>query len=286
MGNIDLHVHSNASDGSCTPAELLKIASEKQLAAIALTDHDTVSGIEEFLRESARYDLDAVPGLEVSVLYKDSAIHITGLFIDHKNQPLMELLGEVRENRDKRNELIIGKLQELGYEITLDEVLGVASGESIGRPHFAKILVEKGYFSYPQEVFDKCLKKGMSGYCPRMLPDPERAIKLIHEAGGMAFWAHPVHRADENLSYVESVLNVFVKLGLDGIEAYYSTFTREQQEMLLRVAEKYNLAVSGGSDFHGENMPGVEMGSGFGGLAVPFSIYGGILGKRKTGHST
>lgn len=282
MRNIDLHVHSNASDGACTPSELLKIASEKNLAAIALTDHDTVSGVEEFILESSQYDLDAVPGVEVSVLYDGGAIHITGLFVDHKNQPLLELLREVRENRDKRNEIIVGKLQELGYEITLDEVLGVAGGESVGRPHFAKILVGKGYFSYPQEVFDKCLKKGMSGYCPRMLPEPERAIRLIHEAGGMAFWAHPVHRADENKSYVESVLGVFIKFGLDGLEAYYSTFTREQQTMLLHVAKKYGLVVSGGSDFHGENMPGVEMGSGFGGLAVPFSIYKEILEKRKT----
>ncbi len=273
---IDLHTHSTASDGSLSPSEIVRLALSKKLGAIALTDHDTVSGIEEFLGESAKLDVNAVPGVEVSVMHENS-IHITGLFIDYKNENLQRLLCEIRKNRDSRNILIVAKLEQMGYKITLEEIESVAKGESVGRPHIAKILIGKGYFKQSQDVFDKCLKKGMPAYCPRILPEPGHAIRVIHEAGGIAIWAHPLHRSENSVSYVENILQSLIKLGLDGIEAYYSTFTREQQDMLLKVAGKHGLAVSGGSDFHGDNMSGVDMGAGFGGLSVPFSVYTDLL---------
>lgn len=267
-------MHSTASDGSLSPSEILEAAKKKGLSAVALTDHDTVGGIPEFLDYAKNVPhISAVPGVELSVDFYDYSIHIVGLLIDHKKPSLNRLLSEIRDNRNKRNFLIIEKLQSLGYDITLKEVQEIAGGESVGRPHFARVLVKKQYFSGVQEVFDRCLKKGAPGYCMRKLPSPEEAIKKIHQAGGAAFWAHPMHRGECSKTYVLTVLKTLIKMGLDGIETYYSTFTPEQQKLLLDIAEDFNLLASGGSDFHGENMPGIDLGCGYGNLAVPEDLY-------------
>jgi predicted metal-dependent phosphoesterase TrpH len=272
-GLIDLHTHSCASDGSCTPTELIDEALEKGLSAIALTDHDTVSGLQEFLEYAdEKSDFTAVPGVEISVLNNDKEIHIVGLFIDYKCESLEKLLSEVRENRDKRNLEIIRKLNSLDYDITIEEVTDLAGGESIGRPHFAQILISKGYFETPQEVFDKCLKRGATAYCQRILPSPEDAIREIHNAGGLAIWAHPVYRGRNERSYVRKTLKTLMEMGLDGVEAYYSTFTPYQSRMLLEMAEEFNLLVSGGSDYHGINQPTISLGTGVDNLKVPENI--------------
>jgi hypothetical protein len=272
--NIDLHTHSTASDGTKTPAEILSVASAKKLGAVALTDHDTVSGIPEFLAESAKYpDIKAVPGVEISLKHYDYSIHVVGLFIDHKSELLNDFLSEIRKNRLKRNDLIITKLRKQGFDISLEEVNAEAGGESPGRPHFASILVRKGYFSGAQEAFDKCLKRGRSGYCDRELPMPAATVDVIHKAGGIVIWAHPMSHIDADRRALLKILKFLVGKGIDGFEAYYPSFSPEQNEYLLSLAEKYGLAVSGGSDFHGENMKGIEMGSGSGTLAIPYSVY-------------
>lgn len=271
---IDLHTHSNASDGSCTPAELFKLASENGLAAVALTDHDTVSGIPEFLETSRESSsCEAIPGVEISVDLVGNEVHIVGLFIDHECQSLLKLLTEIRGNRDSRNSVIIGKLQNMGYDITLKEVNDVAGGESVGRPHFAKILIGKGYFSEPQEVFDRCLKRGAAAYCPRKLPSPEEAIREIHNAGGLAFWAHAVYRLKNERYFVRRTIKKLIACGLDGVETYYSTFSPAQQKMMIEFASEFNLLKSGGSDFHGSNQPTISLGTGTDGtLRVPAEI--------------
>ena len=272
---VDLHVHSTASDGTCTPSGILDMASGLGLAAVALTDHDTVSGLPEFLGHAARIGtVAAVPGVELSVEARSNTIHILGLFIDSTLPSLCTMLAEVRSNRDKRNMNIIAKLQGMGYGITLAEVEKIAQGESVGRPHFARILVEKGYFPTPQDVFDKCLKRDGPGYCDRVLPTPELAIGEIHKAGGLAFWAHPVHsRASRSGTDVRRIVRELIDYGLDGIEAYYSTFSHDQQVMLQDVAKEYGLLETGGSDFHGDNMKDIMLGSGYGGLFVPSMVY-------------
>ena len=270
---IDLHTHSSASDGSCSPSEILAFGSQLGLGALGLTDHDTVSGIPEFLELSEKYPgISVVPGVEVSVYYKNSSIHILGLFIDHNDEALGTMLQEIRKNRDNRNVHIISKLNGMGYEITLEEVEAVAGGESVGRPHFAKILIEKGYFEESQDVFDRCLKRGAPAYCGRVLPTPAEAINAIHGAGGLAFWAHPLHREEGERSYVRSVLADFMTLGLDGIEAYYTTFSEKQHKLIMETAAEYNLLISGGTDFHGDNQPKIRLGSGYGDLKVPFTV--------------
>ena len=271
---IDLHIHSTASDGTKTPAEILSLASAKKLGAVALTDHDTISGIPEFLSESAKFPaIKAVPGVEISLKHYDYSIHVLGLFIDHKSELLNDFLCEIRKNRSKRNEMIIAKLRKHGFDISPEEVNAEAGGESAGRPHFASILIRKGYFSEPQEAFDKCLKRGRPGYCDRILPVPSAAVDVIHKAGGIVIWAHPMSHVDADRRTLLKILKFLVGKGIDGIEAYYPSFAPEQNEYLLSVAEKYGLAVSGGSDFHGDNMKGIDMGAGSGTLAVPYSVY-------------
>lgn len=273
---IDFHMHSTASDGSFTPSELVRMAADKSLEAIALTDHDTVSGVEEFLAEASRLGIPVLSGVEVSVSHETS-IHIVGLFVSSTCGRLNELLREIRRNRDSRNILIVEKLNSMGYLIGIEELEAEAKGESAGRPHIAKILISKGYFKHPQDVFDKCLKKGTPAYCPRILPEPSVAIDAIHEAGGLAVWAHPLHRADSSIKDIERTLASFIKMGLDGIEAYYSTFTNEQQNLIMDLAARHGILISGGSDFHGTNMRDIEMGVGYGGLKIPFSVYEKLL---------
>lgn len=275
--NIDLHIHSTASDGTKTPAEILSIASEKKLGAIALTDHDTISGIPGFLSESVKYpDIKAVPGVEISLKHYDYSIHVVGLFIDHTSEILNDFLCEIRKSRANRNEMILMKLNKHGFDISLEDVKAEAGGESVGRPHFASILVRKGYFSAPQEAFDKCLKRGRPGYCDRELPMPSLAIDVIHKAGGIVIWAHPMSHIDADRRTLVKILKFLVGKGLDGIEAYYPSFSPEQNEYMLSLAEKFGLAVSGGSDFHGDNLKGIDMGTGTGTLAVPYSVYEGL----------
>ena len=271
---IDLHIHSTASDGTKTPSEILSLASGKNLGAVALTDHDTIAGIPEFLTASAKYpDVKAVSGVEISLKHYDYSIHVVGLFIDHKSDLLNDFLCEIRKNRDRRNEMIIAKLRKHGFDISLEEVNAEAGGESAGRPHFANILIRKGYFSEPQEAFDKYLKRGRPGYCDRILPSPAAAVDVIHKAGGIVIWAHPMSHVDADRRTLLKILKFLVGKGIDGIEAYYPSFTPEQNEYLLSLAEKNGLAVSGGSDFHGGNMKGIDMGTGSGTLAIPYSVY-------------
>jgi predicted metal-dependent phosphoesterase TrpH len=271
MKLIDLHTHSSASDGSFTPSEILEHAYEIGLSAVALTDHDTLSGIEEFLESSKKYKgLEAIPGVEISVGFRSKEVHIVGLFVDYTSESLNELLCEIRKNRNARNERIVEKLQEMGYDVTLQELLDVAGGDSIGRPLLAKILIQKKYFSEVQEVFDKCLKRGAPAYVQRVLPDPEKAIGEIHKAGGIAIWAHPLHRSSNDRNLMRKVLREIKNI--DAIEAYYPSFTPTQTKAVMEVAKEFDIPLSGGTDFHGKNQDRIMLGSGYGDLKIPYEV--------------
>jgi 3',5'-nucleoside bisphosphate phosphatase len=273
MKYIDLHIHSTASDGTCSPSELIDLAEKLDLAAVALTDHDTVAGLPEFMEKAESSSVTAVPGVEVAVNWNYKELHILGLWVQKDCSELNILLKEIRDNRHARNDKIIGRLQENGYNIAIDEVKEAAGGESVGRPHLAAILVKKGYFKTIKDVFSTCLARGGTGYVGRILPDIETAISTIHKAGGITFWAHPVHRSRSNTKDILSDLKHFKSLGLDGIEGYYSEFSKAQHEMLLKYAKDLNMAVCGGSDFHGGNQPDILLGKGRGNLSVPESVY-------------
>ena len=282
MPFIDLHSHSTASDGSFSPTELVKKAEELGLSALALTDHDTISGIPEFMNAaSITGKVEAIPGVEVSVEFMGKEVHIVGLFIDYTTESFLKMLSEIRNHRNQRNKLIIEKLQAMGFDITLQELLDVAGGESIGRPLLAKILIKKGYFTEVQEVFDKCLKRGAPAYCARVLPSPEKAIQEIHNAGGVAIWAHPLYRSTNDRAYLRKVLRELTKSGIDAIEAYYTSFTEAQTRAVIDVAEEFKLPLSGGSDFHGANQKGIELGKGYGELTVPYELLEKLKAKIK-----
>jgi len=285
MRHIDLHTHSTASDGSCTPSELVGQAEELGLAAIALTDHDTVSGLQEFLARGEGSPVRLVPGVEVAVNWNYRELHILGFFVGDNCAQLNTLLEEIRHNRDGRNDLIIAKLRESGLDITMEEVLEIANGESVGRPHISKILVNKGYFKDNKAVFSTCLARGGSGYVPRILPEPAAAIAAIHAAGGVAFWAHPAHRDKSDTSTIRSTLQYLLGLGLDGVEAYYPEFSPKQHQTVMAIAAELKIPISGGSDYHGVNQPGIDLGSGRGGLDVPEELYHKIVEyhSRKSG---
>lgn len=280
---IDLHTHSTASDGTCTPHEIVALATGQKLAAVALTDHDTVSGLDEFLEAGKGFpEIRVIPGVEISVrMERDNEAHIVGLFIDHHDEKLNEFLQVIRENRNARNREMIRKLTEMGYPITDEELDAFSSGESIGRPAVAALLMQKGYFDSMAEVFNVCLRRGMPGYAPRVLPTPEDGIRHIHDAGGVAIWAHPVYRHKNERTYVRVTLDNLTPFHLDGIETHYTVFTEAQHKMLCDFAGRYNLLHSGGSDFHGTNQPTVSIGTGFGSLQVPLSLLAPLEERHK-----
>lgn len=278
---IDLHIHSNASDGSVTPKGIIDLACGLELSAVALTDHDTVSGLPEFMDYGRNFSIHTVPGVEISAALQSNEVHIVGLFIDYNSKELNEFLFRIRQDRDRRNISMISKLLSLGYEISIDEVLAVAEGETVGRPHFAKILMEKGYFSEVRDVFEKCLRRGAPAYCPRKIPKPEEVIFEIHKAGGLAIWAHPVYKRNDERSYVRRTIRKLKDMGIDGVECYYSSYSPEQQKMMLDITSEFNLLRSGGSDFHGQNQPSVFLGTGTGSLQVPERIYFELEAKVK-----
>ncbi|HEY5584081.1 MAG TPA: PHP domain-containing protein [Ruminiclostridium sp.] len=268
---IDLHTHSIASDGSMSPAEIVRNAKGKGLAAIALTDHDTVDGVKEALEEGERIGIEVIPGIEISVDYKPE-MHILGFFLDIKDYTnISRELGAIQQGREERNKKIISKLNKLGVNITTDEVKSVALGDITGRPHIARILVSKGYVKTINEAFDKYLSKDGLAYFKRFELQPIDGIKVIIKAGGIPVIAHPVFLRK---SYVEmdKLLKELKEYGLAGIEAIYSENSKEDTGNFLRLAIKHELLVTGGSDFHGTYKNGIELGRGRGNLKVPYEL--------------
>ena len=274
MDYIDLHTHSTASDGSFTPGELFASAVDLQLAAVALTDHDTVAGLAEFQQAALEHpECEAIAGVESACMIYMREVHIVGLFIDRRSTVLNEFLEKCRIERAKRNRDIFLKLHFLGYE--LDESMPEFGGKPldlIGRPHFALALKNRYDFTTSQQVFDKLLGHNRPAWVPRRLPSPQEAIAAIHAAGGVAVWAHPVLRDSNERAFLNRACRKMAAWGLDGIEGYYSLFSANETQMVTEIAEKYALALSGGSDFHGSNSPNIVLGYGAGGLRVPLEL--------------
>lgn len=272
---IDLHTHSTASDGADTPSCLLEKALQAGLKAIALTDHDTVSGIEEFLESARGKEIEGIPGVELSCYGANRELHIVGLFVDHTSPDLLAYLEKMRNTRNTRNEEMLARINAIGYSITKEEVLECAGGESVGRPHFAQALIKRGYFEDTKEVFERLLKRGRRAYVSRFHPPVKESIDVLHAAGGIAIWAHPISLRQEGCCKskpIRKALDQLKSMGLDGMEVVYSQYTPLQEEMLKELAREYDLLPSGGSDYHGHHIPGIEPGVGKGELLVPDSF--------------
>lgn len=267
---IDLHTHSNYSDGSMTPAELVNYAKSKGLYAISLTDHDTVGGVEEAVCEGRKIGLEVIRGIEFSVK-SDTETHILGYFIDTKNRYLNDALFEIQKIRRERNAETEKMLQKLGFDITLDEVLKSTQSKVIGRAHFARIMMEKGYVSSVKEAFDKYLSYGSGAYSTKQYLDARGAIEIIKKAGGKSFAAH-LHLNKKEDDDLFDFLKELKNYGLDGIEGYYTDYTEKMQNTYHNMAKKLDLLLSGGTDFHAKNKPHIEIGVGYGNLKIPYSL--------------
>lgn len=268
---VDLHVHSTASDGSMSPAELVRYALEKGLCAIALTDHDTVDGVREALEEGAKTGLEVVPGIEISVDYKPE-MHILGFFPQVEGYgDIRKELKVIREGREERNRKIINRLNELGIDITIQEVKSMAMGDITGRPHIARVLLTRGYVRTIDEAFEKYLGKDGLAYFKRFELKPQDGIRAIRKAGGLPVLAHPVF-LKKSYDELDRLLSELKSYGLAGIEAVYSENSREDTGSFLRLAIKHDLLVTGGSDFHGTFKSGIDLGTGRGGLEVPYEL--------------
>ncbi len=272
-GIIDLHTHSTASDGTLSPIELVKEAKKKGLLALSLTDHDTVAGLSLAEKEAQRVGLSFVPGVEISVKFDGPGhCHLLGYFIDYQADFLLETLTKLHEARVKRNELMVEKLRSLGIEITLDELKEISGGGEIGRPHMAKLLVQKGVVKDFDEAFEKFLGKGRPAYVPKARLAPQEAISVIRKAGGLVSLAHPYYlflSPEETRAYVANLK----EQGLAAIEAYYTDHDEAYTSFCLGLAKEFGLLVTGGSDFHGANKPEIELGRGKGNLKVPYEVY-------------
>ncbi|GAA4871017.1 PHP domain-containing protein [Paenibacillus vulneris] len=247
----DLHTHTLASDGTQSASENVRLACEAGMGAVAVTDHDTVAGIEEALEAGSRLGIIVVPGVEISTMSKGQDIHVLGYFINHRDPLLLERLGEIRQVRDRRNEMMIARLNELGMEITMDDVKASLiqskkQDETIGRPHIADALVRKGYAASMTEAFDRYLGKDGAAYVNPPRIGPAAAIQWILESGGVPVLAHP------GLYDQDELIGELAAQGLAGLEVYHSDHTPEQEAHYKQLAEQYHLIMTAGSDFHGE----------------------------------
>jgi predicted metal-dependent phosphoesterase TrpH len=252
-GQIDLHIHTIASDGLLTASEVLMVARERGLKAIAITDHDTTDGFVEAIREGG--DMELVAGVELSCAYSESDVHVLGYFINYKDAGFIRIIKSFRQDRYRRGEAMVAKLNELGINLTMDTVNAIAGNASVGRPHLAAALVKEEYVQTFDEAFARYLGYHASAYVPKKHFDVDHAIDLIHRIGGVAVLAHPgTLRHDE-------FIGDFVDMGLDGIEAYHSMHKRNQVLHYKNLAKKYNVFYSGGSDCHGPRKGKVLIGT-------------------------
>jgi len=243
----DLHVHTSASDGEETPQTVILRAIETGLAGLAITDHDTVDGLEparQFIEENL-FEIDFIPGIELNTDYGEDEVHILGYFIDFNSEYLKLRLSEIRDQRYSRAEKMIAKLQNMGINIEFEQVKNVALGKLIGRPHIARVLCSNGYADSQEEAFQLYIERGKPAYVPRYKFLPAEAIALIKQAGGIAVLAHPGLIKDNAKIYE------CIRLGIDGIEIFYPEHTEEQKQHFIEIAKENGLLMTGGSDFHG-----------------------------------
>ena len=288
--HVDLHVHSNKSDGSLAPAELVWLAAEKGLSAFALTDHDTTDGISEALEAAEEYNrklaegslpplssgreplpLEVIPGIEFSTEYEGKDIHIVGLYIDYEAPFFRKQIQSFVDSRIARNRKMCANLNGAGIDISYEKLLDAFPGSVITRGHYSRYLLEHGYVKSMPEAFDRYLGDHTKYFVPREKVTHAQAVELILKAGGLPILAHPIlyHMSDTRLDRLVQGLK---EAGLIGIEAIYSTYSAAEERQIRTLAAKYGLCLSGGSDFHGSTKPNLEMGTGYGKLYIPEDI--------------
>ena len=244
---VDLHIHTTASDGRLPPEEIVQRAAEQGLKYIAITDHDTVAGISRALQAGTAFPgLTVIPGMEINTDTQTGEVHILGYCIDYKSKELESSLNRLRHSREIRAKKIVDNLSGMGIGISWERVMELAGGGSVGRPHIAQAMFEGGHIPSLQEAFIKYIGRHGPAYAERERLSPEEAVKLVVLAGGLPVLAHP-----EDVDELESFLKSLKKVGLIGLETYYDGYHRDTVKKLAKIAERYGLITTGGSDFHG-----------------------------------
>lgn len=269
-GYIDLHTHSTCSDGTFTPTEVVEEAAKAGLRAIALTDHDTIDGLEEAIEAGKKYGVEVITGIEFSVA-ADTEMHLLGLGFSLDCPEIKNILGEMIIQRDKRNYKVIELLENIGINITIDDILAESTSKVTGRSQIAKAMIKKGYVSIVKEAFDKYLSFGKPAFVPRSTLTPEEAIKIIKNSGGRSSLAHlnQIGKSDEELY---KILRHLKSVGLDAVEGYYTEYTEDMNVRYRKIAADIGLKLTGGSDFHGANKDGYNIGVGKGNLKIPYEL--------------
>jgi 3',5'-nucleoside bisphosphate phosphatase len=287
QAGIDLHIHSTASDGTLSPVEILRLAEKLGLGAISITDHDTLKGSRDLLEASGSSDIRVLTGIEISTippaLYSVAgSFHILGYGIRLNDPALNQTLKVLQHARENRNPFIISRLNAMGLDITLEEVIQASGEAQIGRPHIAQLLIKKGFVQTFDEAFDVYLGFNKPAYVDKYRMDCQKAIEIIIEAGGTPVLAHPFLLRIPDNSRLESLVATLKEMGLQGIEVYYPEHSSEDVEFYLRLALNHDLAITGGTDFHGAIKPDIQLGYGKGDLFVPYSVYDSLLKRQQT----
>lgn len=280
MSCIDLHTHTVASDGTDSPAQLVRRAKAQGLQAVAITDHDTVGGLAEAEAEGEKLGLEVIRGCEISAKGDHNEMHILALWLPRDTRVLEQSLLTLREHRNARNVIIVEKLQALGMDISYAEVLAASKGEAVGRPHIAAVLIRKGYVADLREAFTLYLGYRGKAYVPKEILSPVAAVSLLAGMGATVSLAHPCLSLGSHEA-IESTVRSLKDHGLTAIEAYHSDHSQAEQRFCVDVATRYGLALSGGSDYHGTTKPRISLGTGYGGLRVPMFVLDSLKEQRR-----
>jgi 3',5'-nucleoside bisphosphate phosphatase len=260
MTFVDLHTHSNASDGTLPPRDLVRLAKGRGLGALALTDHDTIDGLPKAVAAGVESGIEVIPGVEISARHTQGSMHILGYFLDYDNGILAQRLAVLKQARLDRNPQIIAKLRDRGLPITMEEVERISGGGQVGRPHIARALLERGQVRSIQEAFDIYLGNNGVAYVSKYRFPPQEAIAMIRDARGIAVLAHPFTLGLHTAETLRPLLQNLKTLGLAGMECYYPEHSPDREALYLSLARELGLLITGGSDFHGDNKPEVALG--------------------------
>ena len=266
---VDLHAHSTASDGTASPTKLVDLAVQCGLSALALTDHDTQQGVAEAREASDGTPVDLIAGTELSLDHEQGGMHLVVLWLEPGPGPLQDRLQDLQAGRNDRNQKIVEILTDNGMPMTINEVAEEAGAGTVGRPHIAAVMKRKGYVTEISQAFDEWLGSGKIAYVERRRLDPEEGIGLARESGAVPVLAHPHTLGISTAAAMADILTRLRGAGLIGLEANYSSYRRHEREGYADLARRFDLVPSGGSDYHGSYKPGLDLGVGYGDLAVP-----------------
>ncbi|WP_275975638.1 PHP domain-containing protein [Geothrix terrae] len=279
---IDLHCHTLHSDGTDTPERLALLGEEAGLTALCLTDHDTLGGIPEFLAMQPKVKVRLLVGTELSCRFLGRSLHVLGLLVDPADARFQDRLDELRLRRDDRNRRMLTRLAELGCHITYEDVQAQAETPLISRVHFAKALAARGFVKRAPEAFERLIGDDCPGFVPREELSPAEAARWIREAGGVPVVAHPGRFAGGSFRWDEAMKDLQHE-GMEGLEGYYGEYRAAEQKHFVALAARLGMVVTGGSDYHGANKPGLRLGAGRGGLKVPDSLLDDLERQQKDG---